>query len=132
MGKKNHCYVEKTGKIAKKNKTFTKPLCLKTTVAIAYQKWKAISKFALCFCYVADGRLKLTFVCYKVHILVKYFLKEDSSYSCFLRYFFRVNLGLLNIWTELLSISFSWFSHMRREIGTQITPWGWIFWTIII
>ena len=38
---------------------------------------------------------------------------------------------LLNIWTELLSISFSRFSHMKREIGTQITPWGWIFWTII-
>ena len=33
--KKNHCCTKKPGKIAK---TFTKPLCLKTTVAIAYQK----------------------------------------------------------------------------------------------
>ena len=30
--------------------------------------------------------------------------------------------GLLNIWTELLSIFFSCSAHMRRELQTQITP----------
>ena len=39
----------------------------------------------------------------------------------------RICHGLLYIWTELLPI----FSHMRRELGTQITPRGWIFWTMI-
>ena len=44
--------------------------------------------------------------------------------------------GLLNIWTELLSIIFSWSAHMRREIGTQITrPANYTlrvdFWTMI-
>ena len=38
---------------------------------------------------------------------------------------------ILYIRTELLSIFFSWFSHVRREPWTHITPWGWIFWTII-
>ena len=40
--------------------------------------------------------------------------------------------GLLTIWTELLSIFFGWSAHMRRELGTQITPWGWIIWTMIL
>ena len=38
--------------------------------------------------------------------------------------------GILNIWTELLPI-FSWSAHMRRELGTQILPREWIFWTMI-
>ena len=42
--------------------------------------------------------------------------------------------GLLYIWTELLSIFLSWFSHTRREFGTQITPQGGFFgpWFFII
>ena len=40
----------------------------------------------------------------------------------------RLTHGLLYIWTELLSI---FLADMRRELGTQITPWGWIFWTLI-
>ena len=39
--------------------------------------------------------------------------------------------GHLYIWTELLPNFFLWSAHMRRELGTQITPRGWIFWTII-
>ena len=39
--------------------------------------------------------------------------------------------GLLNIWTELLSIVFSWSAHIRQEIRAQITPRRWIFWTMI-
>ena len=43
----------------------------------------------------------------------------------------RVNNGHLYIWTELLSIFFSWYSHMRWQLGTKITPQGLIFWTMI-
>ena len=35
------------------------------------------------------------------------------------------------MWTELLSIFVWWSAHMRLELGTQITPWGWIFWTLL-
>ena len=35
-----------------------------------------------------------------------------------------VTHGLLYIWTELLSNCFWWSAHMRRELGTQITPRG--------
>ena len=45
--------------------------------------------------------------------------------------YYTHTLVLLNIWTELLSNFFSWFSHMRRELVTQITPRGWIFWVMI-
>ena len=39
--------------------------------------------------------------------------------------------GLLDIWTELLSIFFSWSAHMRRELGTKLHPGGVICRTMI-
>ena len=39
--------------------------------------------------------------------------------------------GLLDTWTELLSILFSWSAHVKWELGTKIAPVGWIFWTMI-
>ena len=43
----------------------------------------------------------------------------------------RLVHGHLYIWTELLPNFFGWSAHMRQELGTQITPRGWIFWTMI-
>ena len=51
--------------------------------------------------------------------------KEEAARRVQLRH------GLVYKWTELLLIFFSWSAHMRREFENQITPWGWLFWTII-
>ena len=67
-------------------------------------------------------------ICFLFHTVAK------TLYFCTLS--ISWDILLLYAWTSLYmdgtAVKFFWWSaHMRRELGTQITPRGWICWTMI-
>ena len=87
------------------------------------QKWlpsqNTFNDTSICVVFIKIGSLCL---CSNSRWMLASFWQKNWN-SCNFRH------GLLYIWAELMSIFFWWSAHMRRELGTQITPQGWIFWT---